>query len=62
MWMQYPDEIQHAICITTSDYTPQGKKEAISTKVQTINGHELIKKLNALFPGKYYHSLLDFSL
>lgn len=62
MWMQYPGEINHAICITTSDYTEQGKREAISTKVQTINGHELMEKLNSKFPGKYYHGLLDFKL
>ncbi|QGH20199.1 restriction endonuclease [Clostridium butyricum] len=62
MWMQYPDEIQHAVCITTSDYTEQGKREADNTKVQTVNGTQLMDRLNKAFPGKYYHSLLNFSI
>lgn len=61
IWMQYPNEIAHAVCITTSDYTPQGKNEAISTNVITINGSDLMDKLNHYFPGEYYHSLIDFN-
>lgn len=60
IWMQYPSEIQHAICITTSDYTKQGVKESESTKVKLINGEQLIKELNVYFPNKYTHTLLNF--
>ncbi|ETA80562.1 restriction endonuclease [Youngiibacter fragilis] len=60
MMMQYSSEIQHAICITTSDYTEHGKREAKSTGVEIINGEDLIERLNISFPGKYYHGLLDF--
>ncbi|HEY5587689.1 MAG TPA: restriction endonuclease [Candidatus Paceibacterota bacterium] len=62
MWMQYPNEIQHAICITTSDYTPDGGREAVSTGVKTVNGNQLMDRLNLCFPNKYYHSLLNFSI
>lgn len=60
MMMQYPDEIHHAECITTSNYTTPGKNEAKSTGVKTTNGLELMERLNNKFPGKYYHGLLDF--
>ena len=60
MMVQYSAEIQHAICITTSDYTEHGKREAKSTGVEIVNGEELIERLNTAFPGKYYHGLLDF--
>ena len=60
MMMQYSSEIQHAICITTSDYTEHGKRESKSTGVEIVNGEDLIERLNVAFPGKYYHGLLDF--
>lgn len=46
--------IPHAICITTSDYTPDAKKESFSTGVEIINGKELLEQLAIYFPGKYY--------
>lgn len=58
MKTQYGDSVKHAVCITTSDFTPGARKEAISTGVELVNGEEFIKKLNSLYPGKYYHSLL----
>ena len=62
MWMQYPNEFHHATCITTSDYTQQGKREAQNTNVKTINGVQLIELLNKHFPGQYYHGSLDFNI
>jgi hypothetical protein len=62
MMMQYQSEIHHAICITTSDYTRHGVLEAESTGVQIINGEQLMTRLDNVFPGKYYHGLLNFDV
>ena len=49
----------HAICVTTSDYTKDAKYISSQTGVEIINGKELIDKLDKVFPGEYYHALLD---
>lgn len=62
MKMQYPNDIQHAECITTSDFTRLGINEAKSTGIKLTNGNDLMIRLNKAFPGKYYHSLLNFKM
>lgn len=49
--------LDYSICITTSDYTKDGKKVALDLNVEIINGSELMKKLNKYFPGQYYNGL-----
>lgn len=39
--------------VTTSDFTPEGKKEANLLAVKLINGKELKDQLETYFPGKY---------
>ena len=51
--------LDYSICITTSDYTKDGKKVALDLNVEMVNGSELIKRLNKHFPGKYYNSIHD---
>jgi len=59
MWLQMSPRISHAYCITTSDYTDDGKRESASTKVGIINGRTLMDELEHYFPGEYYHAILD---
>lgn len=59
---QFSNEIDHAICITTSDYTKDGKDVAKGTGVITVNGKEILDRLNNAFPGKYKHTLLNFNI
>lgn len=61
MMIQMNEIVKHAICITTSNYTSHGKEEALNTGVTTVNGRELIERLNAAFPAEYYHAALDFN-
>lgn len=56
---QYPESVQKAVCVTTSDYTSDGYNEGKSTGVELVTGKELIDELNRLFPHKYYHGALD---
>ena len=60
MMQQTPEEIHHAICITTSDYTKHGIQEARNTGVKIVGGIDLIKRIDNVFPGMYYHGLLNF--
>lgn len=55
---QYPESVQRAVCVTTSDYTNDGYNEGKSTGVELVTGKELMDKLNHLFPHKYYHGAL----
>ena len=59
MMIQMAPVISHAICVTTSGYTPDAKREAQSTNVKLINGNNLMDELNQYFPGEYYHAALD---
>lgn len=59
MKIVYGDEISKAICVTTSNYTSEAKIVANQTKVELINGKDLMIKLEKHFPGQYYHALLN---
>lgn len=59
---QFSNEIDHAVCITTSDYTKDGKDVAKGTGVITVNGKEILDRLNNAFPGEYKHTLLNFNI
>lgn len=43
-----------AICITTSDFTQDGKTEAEKTRVGIINGRQIRGMVETHFAGKYY--------
>lgn len=45
---------QHAIVVTTSEFTPAGENEASITGVSLINGHQLQGTLEIYFPGEYF--------
>lgn len=62
MKTQFSTEIDHAVCITTSDYTKEGKDVANGTGVEIVNGKQLLIRLNSSFPGKYCHNLLSFNI
>ena len=47
-----------AFCITTSDYTEDGKKEAELCEVEIINGLQTMELLNKHFPGCYYNGAI----
>lgn len=57
-FMTMEKAIKDAVCITTSNYTKEGKIIASKTGVKTINGYQLLDLLNQFFPGKYYHGAL----
>lgn len=57
--MKTVENIDHAICVTTANYTSEGQQVAHSTGVQLINGTDLMNELNQYFPGKYYHAALQ---
>lgn len=60
MLMQMSPVINHAVCVTTSNYTSHALSESKNTGVGTINGVELLKRLNNSFPGEYHHAALGF--
>lgn len=47
----------YAVCVTTSGYTKDGKKVAIDLGVETVDGNQLMQRLNKYFPGKYYNGI-----
>lgn len=47
----------YAVCVTTSGYTKDGIKVAAALSVQTVDGNQLLKRLNKYFPGKYYSGI-----
>lgn len=57
--MKTIENIDHAICVTTANYTSEGQQVAHTTGVQLINGSDLMDELNQYFPGKYYHAALQ---
>ena len=48
-----------AVCITTSDYTQDGKTIACANDIKIINGQEIVQQLNDAFPNKYYNGILE---
>lgn len=47
-------KVSNAVCVTTSDYTADAKRESQGTGVRLINGKELLDELAVYFPGTYY--------
>lgn len=50
-----------AICITTSDFTNDGKLISNEQDVGMWNGEYIARKLNEHFPGQYYNGALEWS-
>lgn len=61
MVTQMSPEFSQAICVTTSNYTSHALDEAKKTGVETINGVQLLERLNSAFPNQYYHGALNFT-
>lgn len=59
MMVQMSPVISHAICVTTSGYTPDAIRESNSTHVNLIDGKQLMDELNLYFPKQYYHGALE---
>jgi restriction endonuclease Mrr len=59
MKTMYGDTISQAVCISTSNYTREAQEVARLTGVNIINGLDIIKELDLLFPGQYYHGALN---
>ncbi len=51
--------LDYAVCVTTSGYTKDGKKVAVDLEVETIDGNQLMQRLNKYFPGEYYNGMKD---
>lgn len=51
--------LDHAVCITTSDYTKDGKMVAVDLNIEMVDGSALMKRLNRYFPGKYYNGIME---
>ena len=49
--------MDNAVCITTSDYTKDGKKVAMELEIEMVNGKQIMKRLNKHFPGEYYNGI-----
>lgn len=49
----------HAVCVTTSAYTRDGKKMAGDLDIEIVDGIQLMKRLNKYFPGEYYNGIRD---
>lgn len=49
----------YAVCVTTSGYTKDGKKVAFDLEVETVDGNQLMQRLNKYFPGEYYNGIQD---
>lgn len=50
--------IDYAICVTTSDFTKDGKEAAKQFNVEMWNGEKVLELLNKHFPKKYFNALL----
>ena len=48
-----------AICVTTSNFTREGKKAAEDFNVEMWDGFTVMRLLQKHFPGKYYNRALD---
>ncbi|QZN88053.1 restriction endonuclease [Vagococcus lutrae] len=51
-------DIDKAFCVTTSDYTPEGKKALDRFDVEGWNGWDVQEKLNKHFPNQYFNRSL----
>lgn len=51
--------LDYAVCITTSDYTKDGKMVAVDLNIEMVDGSALMKRLNRYFPGKYYNGIME---
>ena len=51
--------LDYAVCVTTSGYTRDGKKVAFDLHVETVDGNQLMQRLNKYFPGEYYNGIQD---
>lgn len=51
--------LDHAVCVTTSSYTKDGKKIAYDLDVEIVDGKQLMKRLNKYFPGEYYNGIQE---
>ena len=51
--------LDYAVCVTTSGYTKDGKKVAFDLEVETVDGNQLMQRLNKYFPGEYYNGIQD---
>lgn len=50
----------YGICVTTSDFTKDGKLISEEQDIEMWNGETVIQKLNTYFPGEYYNGALDW--
>lgn len=53
------NNIDYTVCVTTSDFTSEGKLAAERFKVEMWNGVKVMELLNKHFPNKYFSTLLD---
>ena len=51
--------LDYAVCVTTSDYTRDGKMVAEDLDIEMVDGAMLMKRLNRYFPGEYYNGIAD---
>ena len=51
--------VDHAVCVTTSGYTNDGKKVAKDLEVEIVDGDQLMQRLNRHFPGEYYNGIQE---
>ena len=51
--------LDHAICVTTSGYTKDGKKVAMDLEVEIVDGNQLMQRLNRYFSGEYYNGIQE---
>lgn len=49
---------QGAICVTSSDFTPEGVRVANQHNIQMWDGEKVLSLANKHFPDQYYHALL----
>lgn len=52
-------KVDHAVCVTTSGYTPDGKQAAEDYGVVHWDGKDVLNLLNKHYPGKYYNRALN---
>lgn len=57
--MKTIDNMERAICVTSSWYSQEAKDVAALTNVELVDGYELLKYLELEFPKKYYISTLN---
>lgn len=51
-----------AICITTSDFTKDGRLISNEQDVSMWNGEFITRKLNEYFPNQYYNGALEWNV